>query len=102
MNYDRLAVFCFGGPIYGIGSDLDSAVDDANQWLDNDRQILVEDIEAMGGDMREGSLYYAGITQALVDIVDDEGGDVVYYELVPLKLLVTREEMEHYYNMMTE
>ena len=87
----KTAIFQSGAGILGIGDDLESAVNNANEYLDNDSQLTIEEIEVVYGGEVIGQCYYAQITDALAAQVESEGGDISY-ERDNTNVLMTESE----------
>jgi len=83
----RYAVFQSGFCIYGVGETIDSAISDANQWLDSP----VTDDELKEVDDEYGALVIMPCSKELHDYVHENGGDVAY-EISDGELHITDEQ----------
>ena len=63
-----------GGGIYGFGTTKEEAISVAKKWASN----LSEVRPFINGRMVVGEMFIAPATKALLDLVDEVGGDVGY------------------------
>lgn len=73
------AIYQSGHGIFGTGMGRDAALTEAAEWYEGGREQLDADLARDADDPRvHGHIYLAECTQALHELVESDGGQVVY------------------------
>lgn len=88
----KKAVYQSGYAIFGIGEDLEEAINDANQYLDE--PVDIESIETASHGEIYGKMYFASITDELVRDFENWGDVAQYIRLAGENVLVSESEYD--------